>query len=122
VSTDSFEELVRANLRKIEASPDFAGDQIWLSFDLHGSPPDLKRLSEHLSTRGWIEIDVSNCWEGGFIYPRRLVKKSFEAIKEATDAIDQLCRLHGAEIVLVDAFNAPSSGPNAKCITLYDPP
>ena len=36
----SFDEQVRATFEKVEASPAFIGDQLWLTFYISG-PPDL---------------------------------------------------------------------------------
>lgn len=62
---DAIEEQVRANLPKVQASPEFVGDQLWLTFYLCGS--NLQRVSEALEAKGWVNLDG---WEGGFLYPK----------------------------------------------------
>jgi hypothetical protein len=109
-----FEQQVRANLPKVEARPEFAGDRLWLTFYLCGLPKNLERVSDALAKSGWSNFSGG---EGGFLYPKLQVEKDVSAIVEAAQRVQELCEQQGAEIVGIDADT--SADMKSRCESLY---
>jgi hypothetical protein len=101
----SLEEQVRANLPKLDARPEFAGNRLWLTFYLGGPPENLERLSVALRESGWTNLDG---WEGGFLYPKVQVGKLVSEIVEAAEAMQRLCAQLATNIDLIDADTSPT--------------
>lgn len=110
-----FAEQVEANLPKLAAQPDLGGDQLWLTFYLMGPPENLKKVSESLKARGWVNVDG---WEGAFLYPKVQVVKSVEAVVKVADATQELCDPHGIEILNIDA-DTSQNVERSRFVTLY---
>lgn len=114
----SFEEQIRANLPQVQASLQFAGSRLWLTFYLWGPPENLQRLSEALDKGGWVNVEG---WEGGFLYPKIQADKSAAAIVEAAQTMQGLCDEYGAEILNIDADTSPDVE-HSRFVTLYRSP
>ena len=99
---ESFEVQVRANLPKVEESPDFTGDRLWLTFYICGA--GVKSISETLKAKGWVNVDG---WEGGFIYPKVQSTVSAGAIIEVAREAQELCDQQSAQILEIDADTSP---------------
>jgi hypothetical protein len=110
-----FAEQVEANLPKLDARPEFGGDRIWLTFYLMGPPENLQQVSEGLKARGWVNVDG---WEGAFLHPKVRVGKSVEAVVRAAEATQELCALHGIQILNIDADTSPDVQ-RSQLVTLY---
>jgi hypothetical protein len=113
--SNAFAEQVEANLRKLDARPEFGGDRLWLTFYLMGPPENLQHVSESLKARGWVNVDG---WEGAFLYPKVQVEKSVEAVVRAAEATQELCVPHGIEILNIDADTSPAVE-RSQFVTLY---
>lgn len=111
----SLKEQVEANLPKLDARPEFAGDRLWLTFYLGGSAANLAALAHVLKKNGWTNLDG---WEGGMIYAKVEVDKSVSAIVEAAEATQKMCGQFGAVIDLIDA-DTSSVVEQSKFETLY---
>ena len=110
-----FAEQVEANLPKLDARPEFGGDRLWLTFYMMGPPENLQQVAEGLKDRGWLNIDG---WDGAFLYPKVQVGKSVDAVVQAAEATQELCVLHGIEILNIDADTSPDVQ-RSQCVTLY---
>jgi hypothetical protein len=106
---------VTTNLAKVEASPHFIGNRIWLTFYLTGRPEDLWRVSDALTAQGWVNTDD---WDGGFLYPKVQSDRTASAIIEIARQTEQLCTDHGVEIINIDADTSPEV-PRSHFITLF---
>ena len=111
----SLAEQVEANLRKVDARPEFGGDQLWLTFYLIGPPENLQQVAETLKARGWVNVDG---WEGAFLYPKVQVEKSVDAVVRAAEATQELCVPNDVEILNIDA-DTSSDVERSQFMTLF---
>ncbi len=112
-----FGEQVQSNLTKLDNRPEFASEQLWLTFYLSGSPDKLDALSAELHTGGWVNVQGG---EGGFLYPKVHVEKSLGAIVRLAEETEKLCAPLGVEIDLIDADTSPDQ--QSQFETLYRSP
>lgn len=94
------EAQIQTSFQQLADAPEFAGERLWLTLYLCGEPTVLRRVAEALSDLGWRNVDGS---EGAFIYPKREVAKSSDAILDAAKAAQALCGLHRVEMLNIDA-------------------
>jgi hypothetical protein len=111
----SFEEQVRASLPKVEASSEFNGNDLWLTFYLSGQPENLWRLSKALEAAGWVNVDG---WESAFLYPKVQIKKSVDDVLRAAGATHELCARYDIEILNIDA-DTSADVKRSHFVTLY---
>jgi hypothetical protein len=116
--TKPLDEQVRANLAKVDATPQFTGNRMWLTFYLCGPPENLQSVSQALADEGWINTDG---WEGAFLYPKWEVERTTTAIVAVAEMVRGLCDAHGIEILNIDADTAPEVQ-NSKFVALYRSP
>jgi len=116
--TMPLDEQVRANLAKVDATPQFTGNRMWLTFYLCGRPENLRPVSQALAERGWLNTEG---WEGAFLYPKWEVDRTATAILAVAETMRGLCDAHGIEILNIDADTSPDVQ-NSNCVTLYRSP
>ncbi len=109
----SFDAQVRANLPKVEQSPYFDGEQLWLTFYICGE--GVRPIAETLKGSGWANVDDR---EGGFIYPKMQSAVSARAIMDVAHEVQELCDQHGAQILGIDADTSPDVE-RSRFITLF---
>jgi len=113
--TKALDEQVRTNLAQVNAAPQFAGNRLWLTFYLSGSPENLQQVSQALAESGWLNVD--GC-EGGFLYPKVQTDKTETAIVDVALAAQDLCGAHGVEILNIDA-DTSCDVQRSEFVTLY---
>ena len=113
--SNHFEEQVKENLPKLHVRPEFGANRLWLTFYLTGPPESLRRVSETLNARGWVNLDG---WEGAFLYTKVQVEKSAEGVAEVAEATQELCAQHHVEILNIDADTSPDVE-RSRFVTLY---
>ncbi len=115
---EPFSEQVRANFPKVEASPDFAASQLWLTLYLSARPEDLWIPSEVLADNG----AVGECGRlGKRIYLPKASRWSKSRLMRSCERqwLRRVCaNQHSAEIILIDADTSPDVQ-QSRFITLY---
>lgn len=111
----SLREQVIANLATVEALAHFAGNRLWLTFDLSGQPEHLKQIADALDAQGW---QNTGDWEGAFLYPKVQVERTAGAIVEVAQSVQALCEAHAVDIINIDADTSPDVK-RSQFVTLY---
>lgn len=101
---DPIHRQIAANLPALDAMPQFAGDQMWLTFYLSGQAQALRSISDALAGAGWCSLDD---WESGFLYPKVRVERMESAIMDVVRTARDLCERHRVEILEIDADTSP---------------
>ncbi|QMW21514.1 hypothetical protein [Sandaracinobacteroides saxicola] len=112
---DNLISQISESFLKIESSPHFSGDTIWLTFYLAGLPEQLKHVAAMLIAEGWVNADG---WDSGWIYPKIKVKKSVDLITSFSQVISS--RWPNDIIVYGIDADTLSDMHNSKFITLYN--
>lgn len=115
----SLPQQIEANFRKVEASPEFSGERLWLTFYLWGRPENLQRLATALEGDGWVNTGGA---EGAFLYPKVAVRKVAEDIVRTAHCTEKLCEEHQTRIILIDADTTPDLEDKRPFVTLYRNP
>jgi hypothetical protein len=116
----SLPQQIEANFRKVEASPEFGGERLWLTFTLWGQPESLGRLVPVLESDGWLNTGGA---EGGFLYPQVAVRNIEEDILARAQWTEKVCRAHQVGIILIDADTTQHIiGQECPFVTLYKNP
>ena len=115
----SLSQQIEANFRKVEASPAFSGERLWLTFYLSGPPEDLQRLATALDGDGWLNTQGA---EGAFLYPKVAVRKVAEEVVRTAQSTENLCQKHQIGIILIDADTSPKVEDERPFVTLYRNP